>query len=283
MADPRAPFGIVAGGGPFPVLCAKAAHEAGREVVCVAHTGETTKDIVPYCDQIKWIHLGQLGKLIKFLKEAGCKECLFAGTIKKKRIFYDVRPDIRALALWRRIGPKLDDSILRAISDELEKEGIQVVPSTYFLKGLFMPEGVLTKRAPTKEEMEDIEFGFYIQKKIGALDIGQTVVVKSKTVLAVEAMEGTDETIFRGGRLAHGSGCVVVKVAKPHQDMRFDVPSAGLATIETMIDAGVNCLALEAGKSLFFDRDVAVALADQHKISIIGVNFSEDEGGDGEA
>ncbi len=144
-----------------------------------------------------------------------------------------------------------------------------------------MPKGVLTRRSPTKEEIEDIEFGFNIQKKIGALDIGQTIVVKSKTVLAVEAMEGTDETILRGGRLAHGSGCVVVKVAKPNQDMRFDVPSAGLATIETMIDAGANCLALEAGKSLFFDREVAVALADQHKISIIGVDLPYGEEGNG--
>ena len=271
MAGADEYFGIIAGGGRFPILCARAAKSAGMKVVCIAHKGETSRAIQEFCHETHWIHLGQLGRLIKHLGEAGCKRALFAGTITKKRMFYDVRPDLRALVLWKKMGSRQDDSILRAIADELEKEGIEVVPSTYFLEDLYTPKGVLTRRSPSKEEKKDIEFGYMMQKQIGALDIGQTLVVGSRTVLAVEAMEGTDKTILRGGGLAHGKGCVVVKVAKPHQDMRFDVPSAGLGTIETMVEAGATCLALEAGKTLFFDKDEAISLADQHGITIVGV------------
>lgn len=265
------PFGIVAGGGNFPILCAKSAREANKLVIAIAHKGETSQEIERHAHVTKWVHLGQLGKIIKTLKKNGCKKALFAGTITKKRMFYDVRPDIRALSLWRKIGSRLDDSILRAVSCELEKEGIEIVPSTYFLDDLFTPKGILTRRRPTEDEEEDIKFGYAIQKKIGALDIGQTIVVKDRTVVAVEAMEGTDETIARGGRLT-GQGAVVVKVAKPEQDLRFDLPSAGLGTIRQMIEAKARVLALEAGKSLFFDRDKAIELANQHGIAIVGID-----------
>ncbi len=262
--------GIVAGGGQFPILCAKAALDRGYKVYGLCHKGETSKELEKYCFKTKWIHLGQLGKLISFFKKHGVDQVFFAGTIKKTRLFVDVRPDIRALALWKSMDGHLDDSILRLVAAEIEKEGVKVVSPVIFLEDLLLPSGVLTRKSPSKEQMEDIRFGFDIAKRIGDLDIGQCIVVKDKVVLAVEAIEGTDETIRRGGRLAKG-GAVVVKICKPNQDRRFDLPSLGLKTIETMIEAGAQVLAAEAGLSLFFDRSESIDLANKHGISIIGI------------
>ncbi|NPA94519.1 MAG: LpxI family protein [Thermodesulfobacteria bacterium] len=262
--------GIVAGGGQFPVLCAQAASRKGYRVYGLCHKGETSKELEKYCVKTKWIHLGQLGKLISFFKKNGVTKVFFAGTIKKTRLFVDVRPDMRALALWRSMDGHLDDSILRLVAAELEKEGLEVVSPTLFLENLLFPQGILTKKQPTQEQMEDVRFGFEIAKRIGDLDIGQCIVVKDKVVLAVEAIEGTDETIRRGGRLAKG-GAVVVKICKPNQDRRFDLPSVGLKTIETMIEAGADVLAAEAGVSLFFDMSESLALADRAGICVMGI------------
>jgi len=268
------PLGLVAGGGQFPILCARAARKGGRRVVAVAHMGETDPELESEADNLVWIHLGQLGRLIKILKGAGVREALFAGTITKKRIFRDVRPDFRALSVWRRLHRRLDDGILRAVAAELEAEGIAVLPSTAFLTDLVMPAGVLTRRQPTADQWKDVDFGWRLARQIGSLDIGQCVVVKDRAVLAVEAIEGTDQTILRGGGLG-GPGAVVVKVCKPNQDIRFDLPSLGLTTIERMVQAGAAVLAVETGRALFFDRDAAVALADRSGVSVVGVGEKE--------
>ncbi len=268
--DTIAPVGLVAGGGQFPILIARAVKARGRKVIAVAHKGETSDALTKEVDSIEWIHLGQLGRLIAILKTAGAKEAVFAGTITKKRIFWDVRPDLRALGLWKELKNRLDDGILRAVAGELEKEGVTLLPTTDFLSDNMMPEGILTDAKPTEEQLEDIAFGLELAKEIGRLDIGQCIVVKDKAVLAVEAIEGTDETILRAGKLS-GEGTVVIKICKPNQDTRFDLPSIGLKTIKTMVEAKAAVLAVEAHKAMFFDMDKAITMADQANIVIIGV------------
>ncbi|WP_456433116.1 LpxI family protein [Thermosulfuriphilus sp.] len=263
-------IGLVAGGGKFPVLFAQEATRQGYEVVCVAHQGESDPVLEEVCDRLYWIKLGQLGRLIKAFKKEGVTEVAFLGRITKTRIFRDVRPDLQALLLWRKIKDRHDDAILRAVAAELEKEGIRVVESTRFLKELFMPEGILTKRKPSQDQWEDIAFGYRMARAIGQLDIGQCVVVKDRTVLAVEAIEGTDETIRRGGGLCE-KGAVVVKVVKPSQDRRFDLPSVGLKTIQTMAEVRAEVLAVEAREALFFDRPEAINLANKVGICIVGI------------
>ena len=263
-------LGIIAGGGDFPILCAKAAQKKGIKVVAVAHKGETSKELENYTNHIKWIYLGQLNKLIKTLKKHKVGHAIFAGTIKKKRIFFDVRPDTRALLLWKSLKNRLDDNILRALADELEKENIKVIPSTIFLDELLTKEGVLTKLSPTKEQLEDIRFGWEIAKEIGRLDIGQCIVVKDKTVIAVEAIEGTDATIKRIGELGIAD-TIVIKICKPSQDTRFDLPATGPQTIKNMAKVNAKILALEANKSLMFNKEEMIKLANNYGIVIIGI------------
>ncbi len=263
-------LGIIAGGGDFPILCAKEAQKKGIKVIVIAHKGETSKEIENYADHIKWIYLGQLNKLIKNLKKHNVTHALFAGTITKKRIFFDVRPDTRALLLWKSLKNRLDDNILRALANELEKEGIKIIASTTFLDDIVTKEGVLTKSKPNKDQIEDIKFGWKIAKEIGRLDIGQCIVVKDKTVIAVEAIEGTDATIKRVGSLGIKDS-IVVKICKPSQDTRFDLPATGPKTIETMAQVNAKVLAIEANKSLMFNRDEMINLANQYGISIIGI------------
>ncbi len=267
-------MGIVAGGGQFPLLCAKKAAEKGLEPVVVAHKGETDPLIQEHAAKTKWIHLGQLGKLISFFKKHGVRQVLFAGTITKTRIFRDIRPDFRAISLWRQMDGHLDDGILRGVADELSKDGLEVIPSTALMDNLVTPVGIMTRRKPSKDEMRDVQFGVELAKQIGALDIGQCIVVKDRTVLAVEAIEGTDATIRRGGELGGSKDVCVIKICKPNQDLRFDLPSIGIQTVETMQETGASCLAVEAGRSLFFDREDAIRLADRYSITIIGLNLA---------
>jgi DUF1009 family protein len=265
------PLGLVAGGGQFPLLCARAARRQGRSIVAVAHKGETDPLLSEEVDQIEWVYLGQLGRLIETFKKAGASEAIFAGSITKTRIFKDVRPDLRAINLWRRLGNRLDDGILRSIAAELEQEGIQVLPSTILLKRLLVPSGVLTRCKPSESQWEDIRFGWELAREIGRLDIGQCLVVKDRAVLAIEAIEGTDQTIRRGGQLG-GPGAVVIKVCKPGQDTRFDLPSVGVETIEQMVQVKASVLAVEAGRTLFFDRDSTIDLANRSSIAVVGVD-----------
>jgi len=265
------PVAIVAGGGQFPLLCARAIRQKGHRVFAVAHKGETDAALEDEVDDLVWVHLGQLGKVIKSIKKAGAKEAIFAGTITKKRMFRDVRPDLKALALWKRLNKRLDDSILRAVASEIEAEGIKVVGATEYLTHLLAPKGVLTRKNPARHQWEDISFGWRLAKEIGRRDIGQCVVVKDRAVIAVEANEGTDRTISRGGELG-GPGTVVVKVCKPNQDTRFDLPSIGIGTVESMKAAGASVLAFEAGKALLFDKEETIKLADKFSISLVGID-----------
>lgn len=263
-------IGIVAGGGQFPLMCARAARDMGMSIFAVAHNGETDKSLESLADQVKWVHLGQLGATIKFFRLNKVSQVIFAGSITKKRIFKDIRPDIRGITLWNKIDKRLDDGILRAVANEFEKDGIRVRPSTILLEDLVVEKRCYTRRKPDHVQQKDIEIGFELARETGKLDIGQCLVIKDRVVLAVEAIEGTDRTIARAGELG-GRGAVVVKVCKPSQDRRFDLPSIGLGTVETMLKAGAEVLAVEAGSSLFFDREKAVTLADKSGIVIIGV------------
>lgn len=265
-----APVGLIAGGGQFPLLFAEAAQKRGRPVAAVCHVSETAPELAPLADAACWVKLGQLGKIIRFFHEQGVTETVFCGTITKTRIFRDVMPDLKALALWNKIDTRLDDAILRAVAGVLEEEGIAVLASTCYLEHLFFPKGVLGKKKPSAEEWADIRFGWRIAREIGRLDIGQCVVVRGGTVLAVEAIEGTDAAIRRGGELA-GSGAVAVKLKKPGQDFRFDLPATGAKTIETLASVKGAVLAVEAGQSLIFDREAMIAAADRAGIVVIGI------------
>jgi DUF1009 family protein len=263
-------IGLIAGKGQFPLLFAEAARRHGVEVVAVAHRGETDPDLASLVKELHWVYVGQLGKIIRIFKGAGVSRAVMAGGISRGRLFKEFRPDLRALSVVRRAGAGRDDRLLRAVADELQSEGITVAPSTLFLDELLAPAGQISRRAPSPEEMADIDFGFKVAKEIGSLDLGQCVVVRRQVVVALEAIEGTDETIRRGGRLA-GPGAVVVKVSKPGQDLRFDVPAVGLDTIAAMQEVKARVLAMEAGKTLIFDRPAMLKAAAAAKIALWGV------------
>ncbi len=268
------PIGLIAGGGQFPLLFADAARKRGRTVAAICHHNETALELEGQVNAACWVKLGQLGKIIKFFKQQGVQETVFCGTITKSRIFKDILPDLKGLTLWNKIDRRMDDAILRAVAGVLEEENIQVLASTCYLEHLFFPKGVLTRKKPNREQLEDIRFGWEIGQGIGRLDIGQCVVVRERSVLAVEAMEGTDATITRGGKLS-GSGAVVVKLKKPGQDFRFDLPATGVKTVETLAAVKGSVLAVEAGQSLLFDREAMVAAANRASIVVIGLEGDE--------
>lgn len=268
MAQNR--IGIIAGGGQFPLLFIEAARKAGRSVYVVAHRSETDELVARAADETCWVKLGQLGKIIKFFKQNQVQETVFLGTITKTQIFRDVMPDIKAITLWNRIDTRQDDAILRAVAGALEDEGIKVLESTLYLEHLLFPKGILTRKKPSKAQRADIEFGWRNARAIGELDIGQCVVVRDCSVVAVEAIEGTDAAILRGGALAKEQA-VVVKLRKPNQDFRFDLPATGVGTIEAMKQVKGAVLAVEAGQSLLFDQAQMVGTADQAGIVVVGV------------
>jgi DUF1009 family protein len=263
-------IGLIAGNGRFPRLFAENARRLGYRVSAVAFIGETEPVLEQHVDRIHWISLGHLGKLIKAFKQDGVRQAVMVGGVKKTHLFANLRLDFRALTLVRRLNGRKDDMILRAIASELEDEGIQIRESTFGLKGLMVEEGVLSRRSPTKSERRDIEYGWEMAHAVGKLDIGQCVVVKDGVVVAVEAVEGTDEAIRRGGALAKG-GAVVVKRFKPQQDFRFDLPTIGPMTIDVMVESGASVLAVEAGHALFLDRAEAIAAANKAGIAVLGV------------
>ncbi|MDH3349038.1 MAG: UDP-2,3-diacylglucosamine diphosphatase LpxI [Desulfobulbaceae bacterium] len=272
----EAPIGIVAGGGQFPLLFIEAARKRGKKVIAIGHSGESLPELAETADVTYWVKLGQLGKIIKYFRKENVQETVFAGTITKTRIFKDILPDIKGLSLWNKIDARQDDAILRAVASALEEEGIKVLASTCYLKHLLFPKGVLTKKKPTAAQMEDIRFGWHIAKEIGRLDIGQSVVVRDRSVLAVEAIDGTDATIRRGGKLANNNA-IVVKVKKPTQDFRFDLPATGAQTIEIMQSVKGSVLAVEAGHALIFDQQALITAADRAGIVVVGLE--EDEAG----
>jgi len=264
-------IGLIAGNGRFPIIFADNAKRLGYSVSAVAHIGETAPELEQHVERIHWIKIGQFNKLIHALKADGIQQAVMLGGIKKTHVFTTVRPDFRALALASRLRVWKDDAILREIAAELEREGIQIRESTFGLTGILVEEGPLTKRTPSKKEWDDIHFGWDMAREIGRLDIGQCVVIKDSVVVAVEAVEGTDETIRRAGALGR-EGVVVVKRCKPQQDLRFDLPAAGPKTIDTMESVHASVLAIEAGRSVLLDRDEMLRKAERAGIAIVGVS-----------
>ncbi len=267
-------IGIIAGGGKFPILIARAAKKRGLKVFAVAYEGEADKELEKEVDGICWLSLGQFGGLIRAFKKEGIDKVMMAGTIKKRRMFGNIKFDLKGISVLAKISFFHDDGILKTVANELLREGIEVISATEFLPEILAPEGCLTKRKPSREEEEDIRFGWRIAKKIGELDIGQCVVVRKKTVVAVETIEGTDETILRGGRLAKEKA-VVIKVSKPMQDLRFDLPAVGLSTLKNMAKVRASCLAIEAGKTIIFDREEMISFANQNRISVVSIKEIE--------
>jgi hypothetical protein len=262
-------FGLIAGTGRFPLLFAQSANNHGVEIIAVAHKGQTLPELESLVKKIYWIKVGQLGKLIKILKTEGIKDAAMVGGITKTIMFSDVVPDFQAISLVAKLRTLNDDVLLRAVAKAIEKEGITIHSSTIFLDELLSPPGCLTKKVPDKKEMRDIEFGWEIAKAIGKLDIGQTIVVKDQVVLAVEAIEGTDEAIRRAGTLGKRNGLVVIKVSKPQQDLRFDVPAIGPGTITTMQEAGAKVLAVESERTLLIDKEELIRAANKAGIIIV--------------
>ncbi|MEK6617622.1 MAG: UDP-2,3-diacylglucosamine diphosphatase LpxI [Nitrospirota bacterium] len=267
-------IGLIAGNGRFPIIFAENARRLGYVVSAVAHIGETAPELERHVERIHWIKIGQLNKLIKALKEDGVRQAVMLGGIKKTHVFTTVRPDRRALAVASRLKQLKDDAILREVAAELESEGITIRESTFGLRGILVEEGALTKHAPSKKEWEDIRYGWEVAGEIGRLDIGQCVVIRDRAVVAVEAVEGTDKAIRRGGLLAR-DGAVVVKRSKPQQDLRFDLPAVGPATIEAMESVKASVLAVEAGRSVILDRETTLRKAERAGIAIVGLADDE--------
>lgn len=262
-------IGIIAGKGQFPALVARGARAEGLSVVMCGFHGHTDQSLKHEADAFAMLHLGQLGKLIEFFRGNNVRRLCLAGAVSKPRAL-DLRPDLRAARVLLRLRTKGDDAILRAVITELESEGLAVVQPASLVPGLCAPEGVLTRRPPNDGEWADIRYGWPIAHVLGRLDIGQCIVVRRGMVVAVEGMEGTDAALRRGGELG-GEGCVAIKVVKPGQDDRIDLPALGAGTIRVLADHGYTCLALAAGKTLFFDREESIALADRHDIALISL------------
>jgi DUF1009 family protein len=265
-------LGLIAGNGRFPFLVLDAARAQGHAVTVVAVNDEAFADLEPYARQrgaeLHWISLGHLGKAIKVLKEFGATHAVMAGQVKHTKIF-SVLPDLTMLSVMRRLRARNTDAVIAAVVEVMREHGVELLDSTAFLTPLLARPGLLTHRPPTDAERADVEFGYQMADVIAGVDIGQTICVKDRAVIAVEAMEGTDETIARAGRLARG-GFAVVKVAKPKQDMRFDVPVVGVATIDVMKAAGATVLSIDAGKTLVVDGEAVLEAADAAGIAVIG-------------
>ena len=267
-------LGLIAGNGRFPFLVLDAARGAGHDVTIVAIREEAFPELAdlaakPPAADFHWVSLGQLGKCISTLKSAGVSQAVMAGQVKHTKLFTDIVPDLTLMGVLLKLKAKNTDALISGVADVLRDNGITLVDSTAFLQPLLAKEGLLTRRAPTADEQADITFGHTIADAIAGLDIGQTIAVKSAAVVAIEAMEGTDAVIARAGKLA-GAGVCVVKVAKPNQDMRFDVPVVGVSTIQAMTSAGATVLSVDAGKTLMIDGDAIIKAADDAGIAIVG-------------
>lgn len=267
-------IGLIAGNGRFPFLVLDAARDLGHEVTVVAIREEADSDLEAAAAgqppaALHWISLGQLGRCIKLLTDAGISQAVMAGQVKHTKLFAGVVPDLTLLAVLRRLATRNTDALISAVADVLAERGIELVDSTSFLRPLMARSGTLTRRGPTDEEQADLEFGYRMADAIAGLDIGQTVVVKDRAVVAVEAMEGTDAVVGRAARLA-GPGVRVVKVAKPGQDMRFDVPVIGLPTIRALGEAQASALSVDAERTLVLDGDAVFQAADELGLAVVG-------------
>jgi UDP-2,3-diacylglucosamine hydrolase len=267
-------LGLIAGNGRFPFLVLDAARRAGHDVTVIAIKEEAFPDLAaaaagPPTAALHWVSLGQLGKWLNLLKSAGVSQAVMAGQVKHTKLFADIVPDMTALGVIMRLKHRNTDAIISGVADVLRENGIELIDSTTFLAPLLAREGVLTARAPNPDEQADLQFGYRMADAVAGLDIGQTIAVKSGAVVAVEAMEGTDQVIARAGALA-GAGVRIVKVAKPNQDMRFDVPVVGVSTIAAMKAIDATALSVDAGKTLMIDGAAIVKAADEAGITIVG-------------
>ena len=262
-------FALIAGAGEIPEILARSAKAEGASFVAVALTEAAIAPLDSLADAVYRLSIGQVGKIIKTIKNEGIEKVIFIGKVKKDLLFEKIRFDLKALKLLASLKNRNDDTIMLAIVDEFAKSGIEVVDQTTYLRQMMPKEGVLTKRKPTKEEWDDISYGMDMAKRSASLDIGQAVVVRDRSIMAVEAIEGTDEAIKRGGRLAR-KGAVVAKVAKPDQDLRFDVPCIGADTIKSLAENGGKCIVVEKGKTIILDKPETLELADKLNIPIVG-------------
>jgi UDP-2,3-diacylglucosamine hydrolase len=280
LSESREKIGLVAGWGDYPIRVAQSLKRQGHSIVCLGIKDHASENLASICDEFRMFGLGQMGAQARFLKRAGVAKATMAGKIFKVRIFrrfhfWQHFPD---LLTWRHFYPMLvsktrdrrDDTLLGTVTELYASQGIQFVPATDFAPELLVRPGVLTRKSPTASQMKDIAFGWPIAKEMGRLDIGQSVVVKNQAVIAVEAIEGTDPCIRRAGELCQ-CGFSVIKVAKPQQDMRFDVPTVGVGTIETIFQSGGSLLAIEAGKTIILDQENTVRSADRHGICIVSI------------
>ena len=266
--------GLIAGNGRFPFLVLDAARGAGHDVTIIAIKEEAFPDLAgaaarPPAAALHWVSLGQLGTCISLLKAAGVTQAVMAGQVKHTKLFADIMPDLTLTGVLMRLKARNTDALISGVADVLRDRGIELVDSTTFLAPLLARGGVLTRRAPSEAERADLEFGYRVADQVAGMDIGQTIAVKSAAVVAVEAMEGTDAVIARAGQLA-GAGVRIIKVAKPNQDMRFDVPVVGVPTIEAMKAVGADVLSVDAGKTLMIDGDAIIRVADDAGICIVG-------------
>jgi len=264
----RASWGLIAGNGRFPFLVLEGARSQGIDMAVIALKEEASPELEQAAKRVHWVSLGELSKTIELMHQEGVTQAVMAGQVKHNKIFSTIRPDWKLAKLLFSLPRKNTDALIGAVARVLEDEGIRLVDSTLFLKPLLPEAGVLTRRAPNEHEAEDIAYGRGLAQQIAGMDIGQTVVIFDRACVAVEAMEGTDEVIGRAARIAAGKPLVVVKVSKPAQDMRFDVPVVGLPTVEQMRSAGATALAVDAGRTLLFDRVKLIDLADASGIAI---------------
>ena len=265
-------YGLIAGNGQFPFLVLEAARSLGVDMVVVAIREEAFPRIGSSGYKTHWISLGQLGKLIELLKREGVNQALMAGQVRHKQIFSSIMPDRRLLKLLMSLGSRNTDSLIGGVADVLEQEGIHLIDSTAFLKPLIPDAGVLTKRSPSDAEIKDIHYGRRIAREMARMDIGQSVVVRDQACVAVEAMEGTDATIRRAAGLTGNQRITVIKVSKPRQDMRFDVPVVGVPTLRLMVEVHGSALAIDAQKTLLLDRAELIRVADRHHIAIVALD-----------
>jgi UDP-2,3-diacylglucosamine hydrolase len=261
-------WGLIAGNGDFPLLVLEGATRSGIEMAVIAIREEATPELDRVSRRVHWVSLGELNRAIELLHQEGVKKAVMAGQVRHRQIFSDISPDGRMAPLLARLSTRNTDALIGAVAFVLKQEGIELVDSTMFLTPLLPAPGLLTRRAPDERESGDIAYGQAVARKIASLDLGQTVIIAQKACVAIEAMEGTDETIERAARLAGGEPLTVVKVSKPQQDMRFDVPVVGPRTIEVMQRSQATALAIDAGRTLVFDRNRVVELADSAGIAI---------------
>ena len=264
-------YGLIAGNGRFPSLVLESARRQNVKMVVAAIKEETFPEIESYGFPVHWLGLGQLGKLIRVFKAAGVQKAIMAGQVKHVQIFGSSLPDLTMIRMLASLKQKNTDSLIGGVARVLEESGITLLDSTVLLKPHMAPEGIMTRRGLNSHEQADLEYGRPIARQIALMDIGQTVVVRDRAIVAIEAMEGTDAVIERAGLLVSHEKLTVIKVSKPNQDMRFDVPVVGIPTVEKMIESGATALVLDAHKTLIFDREMLVQLADRNDIAIVGL------------